>query len=190
MPEANAALGVIYLRQGKLAEAEAALRAELARNPGDLQSQQNLAVVLDSQQRPEEAIPLLRGVLQAKPDFTDARYLLGKILLAQGDDRGGRGAPGGGGPAGPRGCQHPLPARAGLPEARADRASQQEFDLFREIKAHSDARRRRNWPAHRGPDRTPERNRMTACAEETRVNADRFSATGLLLGGLLLGPAR
>ena len=53
-------------------------------HPTDLQSQQNLAYVLDSEQRPEEALPLLRGVLQAKPDFAEARYLLGKILLAQG----------------------------------------------------------------------------------------------------------
>ncbi len=67
-----------------MAEAEASLRAELARNPTDLQSQQNLAYVLDAEQRPEEALPLLRAVLRAKPDFAEARYLLGKILLAQG----------------------------------------------------------------------------------------------------------
>jgi len=44
----------------------------------------NLAIVLDSAQKPDEAIPLLRAVLKAKPDRADARYLLGKILLAQG----------------------------------------------------------------------------------------------------------
>lgn len=81
---AGAGLGVIYLRQGRMAEAEQSLRAELAGHPTDLQSQQNLAVVLESEQRPDEAVPLLRSVLQSKPDFADARYLLGKILFAQG----------------------------------------------------------------------------------------------------------
>ena len=85
MAEANATLGVIYLRQGRLEEAEAALRAELegASRPTSRRGR-HLAIVLDSLQRPEEALPLLRGVLKAKPDLSDARYLLGKILLAQG----------------------------------------------------------------------------------------------------------
>ena len=82
--EANATLGVIYLRQGRLPEAEKALRAELRSHPGDLASMQNLAIVLDSQQRPDEARALLAEALKAKPDQADARYLLGKILLPQG----------------------------------------------------------------------------------------------------------
>jgi len=86
--EANAALGVIYYKQGRMAEAEVALRAELAGHPNDLKCQQNLAAVLEAQQRPEEAMPLLQAVLQAKPDSADARYLVGKILLAQGDAEG------------------------------------------------------------------------------------------------------
>jgi tetratricopeptide (TPR) repeat protein len=86
--EANAALGVIYYKQGRMAEAEVALRAELVGHPNDLKCQQNLAAVLEAQQRPEEALPLLQAVLQAKPDSADARYLLGKILLAQGDADG------------------------------------------------------------------------------------------------------
>jgi tetratricopeptide (TPR) repeat protein len=132
---ANAALGVIYLRQGKHAEAEAALRAEVARNPGDLQSQQNLAVVLESEQRPEEAIPVLRGALQVKPDFTDARYLLGKILLAQGNaseavehlEAAARLAP-------DDANTHYQLGRAYQKLGRTEQA-QQEFDLFRQIKA-------------------------------------------------------
>src|SRR5262249_17589283 len=82
--EANGALGAIYLKQGRLEEAEAALRAELKVQPGSLQAQQNLAVALDQLQPPKAALPLLKDVLQAKPDSADARYLLGKILLAQG----------------------------------------------------------------------------------------------------------
>ena len=82
--EANGSLGVIYLRQGKLAEAEAALRAELTLDRGDIASRQNLAVVLDKRGASTDAVGVLRGVLQEKPDHTGARYLLGKILLSQG----------------------------------------------------------------------------------------------------------
>jgi tetratricopeptide (TPR) repeat protein len=82
--DAHGTLGLVFFRQGHLAEAEKALRTELEGNPADLASRKNLAAVLDSEKKPEEAISLLRGVLKSQPDFADARYLLGKILLAQG----------------------------------------------------------------------------------------------------------
>src|SRR5439155_19198961 len=43
-----------------------------------------LAVVLDRLGRPKEAAEELRRVVHARPGFVDARYLLGKVLLAAG----------------------------------------------------------------------------------------------------------
>ncbi len=43
-----------------------------------------LATVLDLGQKPEEAKRLLQSLLEAEPDLAKGRYLLGKILLAQG----------------------------------------------------------------------------------------------------------
>jgi tetratricopeptide (TPR) repeat protein len=89
--EANATLGQIYLRQGKLAEARAALRAELQinpanpANPANVQARHTLATVLDLEGEQQEAVALLRSVLAARPSHADARYLLGKILLARGE---------------------------------------------------------------------------------------------------------
>ncbi len=82
--EAHGTLGDIYLRQGKLAEAEEALRAELRSHPGDQRAKYTLAVVLDLNRKPEAALEVLGPLLAEKPDFADGRYLLGKILLAQG----------------------------------------------------------------------------------------------------------
>ena len=87
MAEAHATLGVIYLRQGRLEEAERALRAELRAHPATCRRSRTWRSSLDPLQRPEEALPLLRSVLQTKPEHADARYLLGKILLAQGAAR-------------------------------------------------------------------------------------------------------
>jgi len=61
-----------------------ALRAETAAHPSDLRAQQDLAVVLELLQRADEAVPLLRRVVESRPQQTGAQYLLGKILLAQG----------------------------------------------------------------------------------------------------------
>ena len=89
--EANATLGLIYLKQGKLAEARAALQAELQvnpanpANPANVQAKHTLATVLDLEGEQQEAVTLLRSVLLARPDFADARYLLGKILLSRGE---------------------------------------------------------------------------------------------------------
>ncbi len=81
---ANATLGFIYMKQGRLPEAAAALKAELRSHPGDIEAQQTLATVLELTGELEEALEILRSLLKAKPEYADARYLLGKILLAQG----------------------------------------------------------------------------------------------------------
>ena len=81
--DANGALGRIYLKQGKLPEAAAALGAEVRAHPGDLKARLTLATVLDLDGRRDEALVEVRTVLRSKPDFADARYLIGKILLAR-----------------------------------------------------------------------------------------------------------
>jgi tetratricopeptide (TPR) repeat protein len=81
--EAHSALGIIYMRQGKLEDAERELRAELQLGPNPTVEFQ-LANVLDLRQKTDEAKDLLEHVLKQKPDLADARYLLGKILLARG----------------------------------------------------------------------------------------------------------
>jgi tetratricopeptide (TPR) repeat protein len=85
VPEASSTLGAIYLRQGKLDEAEAAFRAELAHHPDDVQARYQLATVLELAGKQEEAVEALLTVLARTPAFADGRYLLGKMLLARGD---------------------------------------------------------------------------------------------------------
>ena len=82
--EAQATLGNIYLRQGRLEEAGAALRAELAAHPVDHQSRYVLATVLELDNQPQAALREVELVLAAEPDFADAGYLRGKILLEDG----------------------------------------------------------------------------------------------------------
>ena len=82
--EAQATLGNIYLRQGRLEEAGDALRAELAAHPADHQSRYVLATVLELDNQPQAALREVELVLDAEPDFADARYLRGKILLEGG----------------------------------------------------------------------------------------------------------
>lgn len=81
--EAHSALGIIYMRQGRLEDAERELRAELQLGPTPNVEFQ-LANVLDLRQKTDEARTLLERILKQKPDLADARYLLGKILLAKG----------------------------------------------------------------------------------------------------------
>jgi Flp pilus assembly protein TadD len=84
VPEAHGALGEIHLRQGRLKEAEDALRKELAVRPGDVRTRFHLAMTLDLENEAAAAIQELQLVLRADPARSDARYLLGKVLLAEG----------------------------------------------------------------------------------------------------------
>jgi len=90
--------------------------------------------VLESLQQPQAAISILRGALKSKQDFADARYLLGKILLAEG--------------AAPEAAQHLEAAAKVAPEdakihyqlGRAYQTlgrtglAEQEFEIFRQLK--------------------------------------------------------
>ena len=77
--------GVIYLKLGKLAEAQKEFEAELLVNPNDLQAKYDLGYVLLAGQQTERGIALMREVSLNKPDFADAHYELGKALLQKGD---------------------------------------------------------------------------------------------------------
>ena len=72
--DANATLGFIYFTQGRLKEAEAALRAELAAHADNVRARHTLAAVVDRDGRPDEALPLLRAVLKARPGFAENRW--------------------------------------------------------------------------------------------------------------------
>ena len=61
-------LGDIYFQQGKLAKAEACYRAALERDAQDLDTRAHLGQCLLRLKRPDEARPLLEGVLTEKPD--------------------------------------------------------------------------------------------------------------------------
>ena len=54
--EANSALGMIYFKQGKLAEASKALQAELTSHPEDIKARFLLATVLDLDGHSSEAV--------------------------------------------------------------------------------------------------------------------------------------
>jgi tetratricopeptide (TPR) repeat protein len=77
--------GLVRLRQGKLDDAEAEFRAELASHPDDLNAQYHLGYVLAGKHQSDEAIALLTTVVQRKPDYADAYYELGKVQLERGE---------------------------------------------------------------------------------------------------------
>ncbi len=82
--EANAGLGMIHLERGEMEEAAESFERELLHHRDDHLSRYHLAVALDLARRPALAEVQLRRLLTAQPGMADARYLLGKITLAEG----------------------------------------------------------------------------------------------------------
>ena len=63
-------------------------RAELEAHPGDAKAKYHLAYGLLMEQQKDQAFTLLSEVVRDKPDYADAQYQLGKILLERGEVKG------------------------------------------------------------------------------------------------------
>ena len=68
---------------GRLAEAEAECRRQLARQPGQAVTLNTLGNLLDDLGRPEEAEQTYRQAIEAAPDLAEAHYNLGLLLQGQ-----------------------------------------------------------------------------------------------------------
>lgn len=77
--------GIILLHQGKVDDAVGEFRAELAAHPADVKAKYHLAYGLSLQQQKNQALSLLLEVVHDKPDYADAQYQIGKILLERGE---------------------------------------------------------------------------------------------------------
>src|SRR5260370_1676411 len=53
--------------------------------PGDVKAKYHLAYVLLIQHQQDQALTLLTAVVRDKPDYAEAQYQLGKILLERGE---------------------------------------------------------------------------------------------------------
>jgi hypothetical protein len=80
-------LADIYFQQGKLAQAEAGYRAALERDPRDLDTRAHLGQCLLRLKRPQEARPLLEGVVAENPkhDYGHTLMALAETLTALGE---------------------------------------------------------------------------------------------------------
>ncbi|MBX5483293.1 MAG: protein kinase [Myxococcaceae bacterium] len=79
--------GLLLSQSGRLEEAEATLGAVLRRQ-FDAQSAAELAFVKYRQDRPQDALALLKRALRADPKLAAGHYYLGAVLYRTGDARG------------------------------------------------------------------------------------------------------
>jgi tetratricopeptide (TPR) repeat protein len=80
-------LGDIYFQQGKLQQAETSYRAAMERDPEDIDTRAHLGQCLLRQKRPDEARPLLEGVIAQNPkhDYGHTKMALAETLTALGE---------------------------------------------------------------------------------------------------------
>lgn len=83
-PEARMALALLFLKRGRIADAEAEYRAAWRLDPGSAATAINLADLLRRTGRETEAGSILRAALARDPDTAAARYALGLSLLRSG----------------------------------------------------------------------------------------------------------
>jgi tetratricopeptide (TPR) repeat protein len=77
-------LGNLYVRLGDATRAERSYRRAIAIDDLFYPAKANLAVILNSQGRNDEAEALLRSVLEADPDQYDIAYSLGLLVAEMG----------------------------------------------------------------------------------------------------------
>jgi len=86
-PHHYSQLGDIYFQQGKLDKADAAYRAALERDPQDIDTRAHFGQCLLRQNKPQEARPLLEGVVAENPkhDYGHSLMALAETLGALGE---------------------------------------------------------------------------------------------------------
>ena len=85
-PQIHYNIGQSLIRMNNLVDAEKEFRTELQLNPTDTLTKYYLAYALTEQKvKTDEAISLLREAIDARPDYSDARYQLGKALIEKGN---------------------------------------------------------------------------------------------------------
>jgi len=78
--------GQALIRMNRLDEAEKEFRQELQLDPSDAQSKYHLAfTMLERNIQTDEIVRLLNESIEARPDYADAHYQLGKIYIGKGD---------------------------------------------------------------------------------------------------------
>jgi tetratricopeptide (TPR) repeat protein len=83
-PDAYYDHGVLLMKEGKLADAEAAFRKALEINPRYADAHNNLGFLLERQGKIAEAVEQYRAAAEEEPDFRRAHFNLGRILVAEG----------------------------------------------------------------------------------------------------------
>jgi tetratricopeptide (TPR) repeat protein len=83
-PEAHLNLSSFYMRQGKISEAEAALRTALRLDPRNVPARVNLADVYRAAGREAEGETLLVEAVRLDPRATEAAHALGLLYVRQG----------------------------------------------------------------------------------------------------------
>jgi hypothetical protein len=86
-PHHHSQLGDIYFQQGKLDKAEVCYRAAMERDPQDIDTRAHFGQCLLRQKKPQEALPLLQGVVNEKPehDYGYSMMALAETHMALGN---------------------------------------------------------------------------------------------------------